>query len=415
MNKIIYPSQISGNIQSPSSKSMMQRALCAALLSNGNSIIKNPTWCNDALAAKSLSENLGAEIQYHENEVLIKGGLNLKNNILNCNESGLAIRMFTPVAALFNHEITISGHGSLLKRPMNMLEEPLKSLGVQIESNNGYLPLKIKGKLKGGFAKVDGSVSSQVLTGLLMALPLAENDSELEVTDLQSKPYIDMTLELLNIFGISIVNENYQKFKIKGNQQYKACEYTIEGDWSNTAFLLVAGAIGGELIVNGLNPKSKQADVNILNAFHQCNAKLSINQDFIKTSKSNLHGFYFDATHCPDLFPPLVALASNCSGISVIRGTNRLIYKESNRAIVLQNEFEKIGIKITLQPNEMVIYGSKIVGGTASSNNDHRIAMALALAGINAENPVVIENSEAVNKSYPEFFDDFIKIGGKIK
>jgi len=203
----------------------------------------------------------------------ISGGLNPKTNQINCGESGLSFRMFTPVAALHNSKLSILGGGSLAKRPMSFMETPLQSAGAQISSNNGFLPLTIKGTLQGGEIFTDGSLSSQFLTGLLMALPLAQNASTVYVENLKSKPYIDLTLEILKLAGIEIENSNYEKFYIEGNQTYKSVEYSVEGDWSNAAFLLVAGAIGGRISVSGLTLNSTQGDKKIMEAVRDSGAK----------------------------------------------------------------------------------------------------------------------------------------------
>jgi 3-phosphoshikimate 1-carboxyvinyltransferase len=318
--------------------------------------------------------------------------------------------MFTPIASLFTEEMELTGKGSLLKRPISMLENPLKMLGVKIESNNGFLPIKIKGPLLGGKAFVDGKISSQVLTGLLIALPKAKTDSYLIVENLQSIPYINMTIEIMKHFGVEIKHSGYQEFFIKGNQNYQAIQYYVEGDWSGAAFHLVAAAINGKVTLNGLSFDSAQADKAILNAIELAGSSIKVEKNIISIQKKDLRSFEFDATQSPDLFPPLVILAAACNGISRIKGVNRLIHKESNRALVLQNEMKKIGIRIELKGDIMKISGGKISGGIIHSNNDHRIAMAGAIAGLISENPIEIEQAEAINKSYPGFFADFDKL-----
>jgi 3-phosphoshikimate 1-carboxyvinyltransferase len=246
-----------------------------------------------------------------------------------------------------------------------------------------------------------------VLTGLLIALPQALCDSVLHVEQLQSRPYIDMTVEILRDFGVDIVHDNYQTFTISGSQRYRAREYYIEGDWSGAAFHLVAGAIAGDVVVSGVQQHSAQADRAILQALAQAGADIIKDNDTVRVSKSTLASIEFDATHCPDLFPPLVVLAAACTGTSKIMGVHRLKHKESDRAAVLQSEMRKLGVHIDIDNNTMCIQGGTIAGGTMHSHNDHRIAMAGAIAGLIAENPVRIEEYEAINKSYPAFFNDF--------
>jgi 3-phosphoshikimate 1-carboxyvinyltransferase len=414
MQRSVTPSEVKGEIWVPSSKSMTQRAIAAALLSKGQSIILNPSYCNDSLSALSIAHSLGATIDKHNNKVIISGCGKLKEKKLNCGESGLAVRMFSPVAALFSSEIAMTGDGSLSKRPMNMIEEALVQLGAGCNTTNGFLPIIIHGPLKGGFCEIDGSVSSQLLTGLLMALPLAENDSEIRVHNLKSKPYIDMTIQLLEVFGIQVQNTGYNLFNIPANQKYQAQTYEVEGDWSNGAFLLVAGATNGYLKVVGLHTDSKQSDVAILQALEKAGATMIIGPDFIDISKSSLKAFSFDATECPDLFPPLVTLASYCQGQTVIKGVSRLKFKESDRAAALQKEFGKMNIKIEIEDDLMFITGGVVKGSQLDSHNDHRIAMAVTIAALGVVGKVVINDAECVAKSYPDFFNDIKLIGGNI-
>ncbi len=390
----------------------MQRALAAGLLAEGTSIIRNPSFCNDALAAMKIVEGLGGSVNYTKEEVVIDGGFNPFAKVLDCGESGLAIRMFTSIAALHDAPITLTGKGSLMNRPMNMIGESLQNLGVEYTSNNGCIPITVKGPLKGGLATVDGSTSSQFLTGLLMSLPLAPEKSELRVEDLKSRPYIDLTMQVLRDFGVNIQHQQYATFFIDGGQHYQPCTFTVEGDWSGAAFLLVAGAIGGEVEVLSLNPYSRQADRAIIEALEKSGAKVSFTENSVSVKKDKLRPFEFNATECPDLFPPLVALAVHCEGTSLIKGIGRLIHKESNRAQVLQAEFSKLGAVIELAGGSMVIRGGGLKGGIIHSNNDHRIAMAGAVAACASNGPIIVEAFEAVNKSYPEFASDFIALGG---
>jgi 3-phosphoshikimate 1-carboxyvinyltransferase len=396
-----------GKLAVPLSKSYTQRAIAIASLCVGETEIINPAFCDDTYAALEIARGLGAQTKIESHKIYITGNFRAEEKIFSAGESGLAVRMFSPILALLDESVSISGKGSLLKRPVSMVETALEKLGVSATSKNGFLPLKIKGPLTGGECTIDGSLSSQVLTGLLIALPVASHDSRLMVRDLQSKPYIDMTLEIISSFGVTIENRNYKEFIIKGNQKYIARKYEVEGDWSNAAFHLVGGVMAGNIELTGLNPNSKQADVAILRALEKAAAKVRVLGNKIVAEKSEPIGFDFDATHCPDLFPPLAVLAASCHGTSTISGVDRLIYKESNRAISLQAELSKLGVHIKLEGNNMVIQGGRISGGEISSHNDHRIAMAGAIAGLVSENPVTIKDAEAVNKSYPDFFIDF--------
>ncbi len=414
MEKTVVPSVLKGEIIAPPSKSMTQRAIAAALLSETESTLLNPSGCEDSKAALGIAASMGAEIQTGLKKVKIKGGGRLKEKKLYCGESGLAIRMFSPIAALNPYTITISGSGSLRKRPMTMIEEALVQLGVACKTDGGYIPLTIKGPLRGGKCSVDGSVSSQLVTGLLMALPLVKEDSEITVRNLKSKPYIDMTLQVLEKFGIRVENNNYSIFNIKGNQKYQGVTFEIESDWSGGAFLLVAGAINGEITVNGLRPDSRQSDKAILGALESAGARLSIKEKSVRISKADLRAFRFDATESPDLFPPLVVLAACCSGVSVIKGVSRLMHKESNRAVVLKEEFGKMNISIEIRGDTMLITGGEVKGAHIDPRNDHRIAMAAAVVALRADDRMLIKDSYCVAKSYPEFFNDMKKLGVQV-
>ncbi len=416
----IKPGKISGNILAPTSKSSMQRACAAALLNNGKTIIGNPGRSNDDLAALGVIDNLGATVlQQPTNELHIESnGVNPVSGEMNCGESGLGIRMFAPIAALSDQEIVINGTGSLLSRPMDFFDEIFPSLGIKISSNQGKLPIKIKGPLKPADITIDGSLSSQFLTGLLMAFGKAATQPvTITVNNLKSKPYIDLTLQVMKEFGYSVINHQYESFEIHpvNETTHQPKNYLVEGDWSGAAFLLVAGAIAGEITIKGLNVFSSQADKAILRALTMSEAVISIAEDQIVIGPGKLKAFHFDATDCPDLFPPLVALASFCDGTTVIEGVSRLAHKESNRGLTLQEEFGKMGIAITLQDDLMLVKGGTgITAATVHSHHDHRIAMACAVAALRADGETAIEEAEAINKSYPTFYDDLKKLGALV-
>ena len=411
---IIEPVEhISGTITAPASKSYAQRAIAIASLCNNTSILKNITLCNDISVALDIIKQMGAEVAVLDNgDYSIKGGINPKNNLsLNVGEAGLSTRLFSPLVSLFNCKTHINGEGSILNRHLGNIEDPIRQLGAKIKTQNGYLPIDIQGAMTGGTANIDGSVGSQLLTGLLIALPKAKNDTLLKVSNLKSIPYIDITLEVIKKFGGKIINEDYKTFFIDGGQNYKAKEYNIEGDWSGASCLLVAGALCGHskkgLKITNLDIQSPQADKAIIEALKYSGVEISLEKNCITTFKSNIKSFNFDATHCPDLFPALVALASVAKGESIITGTNRLTHKESNRAIVLKEAYSKMGIEIDIsEENIMRIKGGRIKGGvTIDSYNDHRIAMSIATVALIADAPISITHPEAVNKSYSDFWN----------
>lgn len=388
----------------------MQRAIAISALAQGTSHLYGYSSSNDSDAALRIAENLGATVSVDGEVVTITGGLKPKSLELNCGEAGLGIRMFTPIASLWNEKITLHGEGSLKVRPVDVLENPLRQLGVQISTNNGFVPVTVCGPMLGGYATVDGSLSSQILTGLLIASPYAQKDVILCVKDLKSKPYIDITLDMMKKFGVAVGRHEYDSFVVPAEQKYQAQDFKIEGDWSGASFLLVAAALNGEITVENISINSCQADKAIIEVLQLVGANICINDNSISVSHKDLNPFNFDATECPDLFPPLVSLAAHCKGISVIKGVSRLAHKESNRALVLQTEFAKVGLKIELKDDEMLVYGGEIQGGKIHANNDHRIAMAGAVAALLAQNAIEIENPECVAKSYPNFWEDLAKM-----
>ncbi len=421
----IQPSKISGRVTAPASKSSMQRACAAALLKEGDTIISNPGKSNDDLAALDVIQKLGATVKQSGNELLISSsGIDPVFSEINCGESGLGLRMFAPIAALSSQQIILNGSGSLLQRPMNFFDEIFPLLKIQIQSNNGMLPIKIKGPLQPADITIDGSLSSQFLTGLLMAYAKAcTKPVTIKVNDLKSKPYVDLTLQVMKHFGWRVENDNYKEFhfnpkvlKVSPTGGDLEGAYTVEGDWSGAAFLLVAGAIAGEISVDGLDVNSAQADKAILTALKKAGAKISVDNNKISIMPVALKPFYFDATDCPDLFPPLVALAAYCTGTSSIKGVTRLTHKESNRTISLQDEFKKMGVEIEVKGNYMLILGNgKLNGAIVQSHHDHRIAMACAVAALKANGETTIHNAEAINKSYPDFYDHLQKLNANVQ
>ena len=414
MDKSVSAGSIRGTIAPPSSKSYAQRAIALALLAEGRSILRNIEFCKDTRSALKCIEALGAKVEYiDDSTIAIEGGLKPQSSTLNVGESGLATRLFTPIASLNPTPITIEGEGTLLYRPMTMMIEPLRQLGVQVRDGGGFLPIEVQGPMHGGDIMVDGSVSSQFITGLLLALPLAQEDTTLHVTSPVSIPYIDMTIETARLFGVEIMHNegDYTQFFIEGRQQYTPADIAIEGDWSGAATLLVAGAIAGEVTVKNISTLSKQADTAICHALERAGAGLIIEQDSITVSKRKLRGFEFDATNAPDLFPALAALAAAAEGESVIIGTDRLRHKESDRAETICHEYEKLGIEVDIsEKNIMRIRGGEILPATTFSHNDHRIAMSIAISALRCQGEVVIENAECVEKSYPTFFEDLESI-----
>jgi 3-phosphoshikimate 1-carboxyvinyltransferase len=423
MNVTIQPSEINGKIPAPCSKSVAQRAFAASLLNGGETVVSGYTESDDSLAAMEIIKTLGADVNFHEqnDNLTIKGNPPARKTgkiNLNCGESGFSSRLFAPLSLLYSDDVTLSGRGSLLKRPFaELMQQPFEQMGVEYSDNNGYLPVNLQGQLSARETVVDGSGSSQFLSGILMTLPLLDGDSVVKVLNLTSKPYIDLTINVASKFGVKIENDNYRIFHIKGNQHYRCDSFHIEGDWSGASCLLVAGAIAGTVEVTNLDFQSNQADKHIAEILELTGADVEIKSSSVKVSRNELKSFVFDASNSPDLFPALVALAANCEGVSRIKGVERLLSKESNRAETLQSEFGKIGVKIELCDDFMIIEGSKAKIGlknvTINSHNDHRIAMSMAtgaLGLLDSGSKIIIENADCVNKSYPKFWNDIESI-----
>ena len=406
MDKSVPRGRLSGVATPPCSKSYAQRALAAALLAEGETVLRNLDFCDDTLSAIRVIETLGAKVErLDERTVRVRGGLAPQSSTINVGESGLATRMFTPIASLCGVPITIQGEGTLLYRPMNMMIEPLRKLGVEVRDGGGRLPVEVCGPMNGGEIDVDGSVSSQFLTGLLMSLPLAENDTTIAVANAVSKPYLDMTIDMASKFGVNIQHNDYNEFYVEGGQKYEAADIAIEGDWSAAAMLLVAGAIAGELTLTNVSMLSKQADVAVCDALVRAGASVTSEPNSITVEHRDLVAFEFDATQCPDLFPALAALAAAAEGESVIYGTHRLEHKESNRAETIAAEYRKLGIEVRLEGDAMYIKGGDIRAAETESHHDHRIAMSLAVSALRCDGEVLIHNAECVAKSFPDFFE----------
>lgn len=415
MEAVISGSCKGTTIEAPPSKSVMQRAVAAAMMAEGTSSLLSPSHCNDSLSAFNMARALGASVTIEKGRVLVTGGLKKEAASLNAGESGLGVRLFSAMAATYSEWITINGTGTVVKRPMEEVVKYLTSCGALAESNNGYLPLRVKGPLVGGRAFLDGKSSSQFLTGLLMALPLAEKDSRLTVDSLSSRSYVDITIEVMKHFGVTVTNENYRDFYIPGRQRYRNARLTIEGDWSGGAFLLVAGALGSGIEVSNLRGSSFQPDKLIIDCLKLAGSDIEKTGDSVVVKPAPLRGFTVDVSDAPDLAPPLVALATGCHGVSVITGTERLRIKESDRGEALEKEFRKSGFEVTNTGNSLVVNGGfRVKGGRGESHGDHRISMALAVAAASSVNGIALTGYEAVAKSYPGFFDDIRACGMEV-
>ena len=394
-------------VEVPASKSYAQRAILAAALSEEISIIRAYGTSDDVNNCIKVAGEMGANvnlIDVHPKTLQIKGRQNQPDSNWHVGESGLGARLSIPIAAAITENCRISGEGSLLKRPMNVHITALTDLGIEVKSDGGCLPIETNGQLKGGQLNLNGTDSSQYFSGLLMALPLLKEDSQLTINNLASRPYLDMTIEMLHKFGIQIKEEG-DTFYINGKQTYHGLEYDVEGDWSGAAFWVVYGALKQSIGIHGLYKDSLQADRTILKVIEACGAQSEWKGNELIVSPGSLKTFEFDAWNCPDLFPALVVLAAGIEGESIIHGVDRLKHKESDRGAVLQAEFAKLGLSIKIEGNQMTIVGTgSLQSGEIHSNNDHRIAMAGAIAAVLTPQGIIIDGAEAVNKSYAEFW-----------
>ncbi|MBS1616462.1 MAG: 3-phosphoshikimate 1-carboxyvinyltransferase [Bacteroidetes bacterium] len=409
----IQPGPIQGNLIAPASKSFSQRVLAALLVRGGNLLIRNPGTSSDERIVRKLLKEAGYTYSVTlNNDLYFEAPENrLPIKYADFGSSALAARMLTPLLALQPHVVRLDGTTQLCKRPLPFLNTWLPQLGVRVAGTGGYLPASIQGPLKPRDIQIDASLSSQALSGLLLAYSATNaTGTIIEVQNLVSKPYIDLTLHVLELMGmLTPTHEDYHRFMFPASNPglEKSAQIHIEGDWSGAAFLLVAGAIGGKVCIQGLDKHSKQADLRILEALKQCGAGVSETQGQICVVKvSPLRAFHFDANECPDLFPPLAVLACYAQGQSSIQGVERLLYKESNRAISITGELQKMGAEIHIEGDAMVVEGGRQLAGTLlHSHEDHRIAMMCALAAIGADGPVQIQQAMAVDKSFPDFYE----------
>ena len=409
MNKIINPFKYNGSIKINSSKSIFQRALAISCFSKSEFTIVGDYNNEDTTTAIQICKKIGLDIKINKNELKVSGKIskNHENIEINCRESGLSTRIFSVLLSSFFSQTKINIEGTAKNRKFDF--SSLERLGIKI--NNSEESILIDGKIKSGIIKLNNQNTSQLLTALLITMPFLNGESEIICKNLVSKNYVDITLEMLKSLGINILNKSYERFIIKGNQKLKKNKIVVEGDWSSAAFHFVGAAISGKVDIYGLNINSSQGDKEIINVLRKCGSKIKINNSYISVLKDKLIPFVFDATDYPDLFPPLIVLASCCEGDSIINGVDRLINKESNRALILKKEFSKLGVNINQENNSFRITGKKFLcANKVNSHSDHRIAMSLSIAAIKCKSSITINNSEVVKKSYSRFYDDLEKI-----
>lgn len=391
----IQNSILNGTVTAPPSKSAAHRALICSFLAGGGSVFP-------IINSKDMQATTG-----------VIDALKRGDSTLNCIESGSTLRFMIPVAASLGKNVTFTGEGRLPERPVGEYLEILPKHNVKVESN-GFLPLSISGKLTNGTYEAAGDVSSQYITGLLLALANVDGDSAVILTTkLQSKPYVDMTVKVMADYGVD-VKETEFGYLIHGNQQFKKLDYTVEGDWSQAAFFLVAGAIGGNITVNGLDMNSTQGDKEIVNVIRNFGGNITVDDNEIRCFGGELKGTEIDASDIPDLVPIIAVLAAFAKGKTVIKGAERLRYKESDRIESVVQNLKLLGAQVQETTDGMIINGGKKLNSAKLKGfNDHRIVMAFSVAGLYIDGTVEIDDAESINKSYPSFFEDYNRLGGK--
>ena len=396
--KLIQPSQISGSITAPMSKSIVQRTMISDVFAG----IFNYPLVADA--------PIDVEITYKALKNILVG----KTAYLG--ESGFSFRVLPIIASLFSDNNTFILSESLAKRPNDDIMGSLGFNSILSKISNNQFELSVAGKLNPGVFHIDGSKTSQTLTGLLMALPLLSNSSIINVSNLQSRSYVDLTIDILSKYSIEVFHSDYEVFHIQGNLKYKYVENYDEGDWSSSAFIMTAGAISilSSICIKGLNINSRQADREILDIFDKSGVHYRFDKDCIYIEKSDVKSFVHDFSNCPDLVPAIIPLAINSENICILKNVSRLKYKESNRIESLISQYEKCGVRIQKKGDDIIVYPAKFQGNAVSTFNDHRIAMSLAVAALNGINVTSIENPVCTAKSYPEFWNDLLKLGADI-
>lgn len=403
----IIPTKLNGSVDIIGSKSYGHRALLAASLAEGKSNIRGLPQSDDIQVTKDALMHFGI---HFNNDELIGKPWHYDQKPINCKASGSSLRFFIPLALRFETEVKFSGERRLFERPLDVYEKIFEHLTF-IREDSG---LTVKGPLSHGHYKIDGHKSSQFLTGLLFALPLVKKDTVIElITPLQSRSYVDMTVEVLKQSGIHIFEKD-QFFMIHGNQQYQPIDYDVEGDFSQAAFFFVAGTIGSKITINNLNETSQQGDSKIIEIIKDMGGQIEyINNQFI-VYPSSTNGIEIDLSDIPDLGPILMILAALSKGKTIFKSVERLKYKESDRLSVMMYILNQFGVSLEYQNDSLIVHGQETLKGgiELDTYGDHRIAMALAIASIKCEGNITINHPEVVSKSYPNFFEVFKSLGG---
>lgn len=419
MNVTIHPKKLSGEIVIPPSKSLSHRAIIAAGLASGRSVISNVLFSKDILATIDAMRSCGATIEQYEDSLVIYGGkVRRLDACMNANESGSTIRFMIPIALTCQDKIVFTGENNLVHRPLEPYFEIFESQKmIYNHPEDSYLPLEVTGILKPTTYEIRGDISSQFITGLLYALPLLNGESRIVITtNLESKGYVDLTLDILAKYGIRIINNDYKEFIIEGNQEYRPYDYEIEGDYSQSAFFLVANCMGADISLKAMNPYSFQGDKKILSDLTAMGAKIEACNDTLRCLPCDTIGTTIDFSQSPDLGPALTVLASVSKGKTIFLNAGRLRIKECDRISCMVKELSKMGANLKEYPDGMEISGiEQLNGATIDSHNDHRVAMAIAMASLKTSGDIKILNAECVCKSFPHFWEVFESLGGSVE
>ena len=419
----VYPSKLEGSIKVPPSKSMAHRAIICAGLSDGKSKIDNIDYSDDIIATIEGMKALGANIIKKGDSLEVEGiySSSLNRNeerIIDCNESGSTLRFLVPISLLIPGKSKFIGRGNLGKRPLKTYYEIFDKQGIKYSYENEKLNLDVEGNLKGGEFYVEGNVSSQFITGLLFTLPLLKEDSKIVITtEMESKGYIDLTLSAMKEFGIDIINNDYREFIIKGNQKYTSRDYRVEGDYSQGAFFLCANALGNDIEVKDLSLKSLQGDKEVVDILERMGVEFINSENGIRSKvKNEINSTIIDGSQCPDIIPVLAATAALAKGRTEIINASRLRIKECDRLAAVNSELSKLGVNVVENEDGLIIDGIDSLDGGIEvwSHKDHRIAMTLAIIATRCKNPIIIKDYECIAKSYPNFFEDYKMLGGKV-
>lgn len=424
MNIKIFPSQVSGAITAPPSKSVTHRTIILAALANGTSHLKNILLSDDTKYTIKGLLSLGVIIKQKGNDLIVHGTggkLTAPNKPIFLGNSGSSMRMLTAVAVLADGTTTLTGEKRLCQRPIGELLTAIRSLGVNARSqeNNDCPPVVVKGsKINGGIITISGSVSQQYITALLLIAPFAKNSLTIKIDKNQkSRPYIAITIDLMKTFGVNVENDNFQTIRVQSNQTYNAQTYTVEGDYSSASYFFAAAAIAkGPVIVKNLRPDSKQGDKEFLPILESMGCDIKQHTDGFSVSRNNeLSGIDVSMGDYPDIVQTFAVVAAFAKGKTTIRNIDHLRFKESDRLETTMIELKKMGIACSYENEILSIQGDNPHGAVIETHKDHRVAMSFAIAGLVAEGETIIKNAEVINKSYPNFFNDLKKIGARIE